>query len=339
MHELVTASQFRRWDQILNLFNITDIFYSREYIASALRLDPGEALLFYYIDDEGEGEIIYPFIKRRLTKKGALYYDITSPFGYGGPVFKVKKDGYKLAASFLAAFSVYCRSEKIIAEYIRFHPLLHNAELLKDELKLIRVHDTYTLPLNFFDNGKMNDGSKGPLLERESPYSVKKLGTVKHMFDFLVLYYSSIRRNEEIDSYYFFTNDYFEALVSELGPNLHLFGTYKNNRLLAACYVLAKDDVIYHHLSGKLEQNEVSHAEAEMVEAIAKWGADNNYCYFHLTERQAASVSGMVAASIQEGNKLSSSPYFIALRVHDRKIYKTFQPIDEHELIKRYGNI
>lgn len=338
MHELVTASQARRWEQILNLFNITDIFYSREYILSALKLDPGEALLFYYIDDAGEGEIMYPFIKRKLARPGAFYYDITSPFGYGGPVFKVRKDGSKLAASFLAAFSIYSRTEKIIAEYIRFHPLLHNAELMKEGLKLLPVHDTYTFKLNYVNKDTTEDRYNGTLAEKESPYSVKKLGTVKHMFDFLVLYYSTIRRNEETDSYYFFTNDYFESLVSELGPNLHLFGIFKGNRLLAACYVLAKGEVLYHHVSANLVEEKESDAESKLMAAIAQWGADNNYSCFHLSGGQASHVSPLTAALGLETDKVEISSYDIAVRVHEPDIYKKLQSMDEVGLIKRYGN-
>lgn len=333
MYELVSASQTNRWQQILDLFNITDIYYSCEYLLSALKLDPGEATLFYFVDDAGEGEVAYPFIKRQLREEGFLFYDITSPFGYGGPLLKVNGDGYKLASNFLSHFSKYCQAEKIVAEFIRFHPLLNNAEFFKDELELISVCDTYTLPLqNFLPQNDLSDEV------RASEYAIKKLGTVKHMFDFLVLYYSTVRLNDETDSYYFFTNDYFESLVSALGPNLHLFGAYKDNKLLAACYLLTKGDVIYHHLSGKADDTEVPEAEKELLRNIAAWGAENNYHSYHLAGKQ-------MKASEQPGTTsttpyaVTASTYFISRLVHDQEVYKIFYPLEETELIKRYGNV
>lgn len=331
MYELVSASQTNRWQQILDLFNITDIYYSCEYLASALKLDPGQASLFYFMDDSGEGEVAYPFIKREMSEEGLLFYDITSPFGYGGPVLRIKGDGYKLAANFLAGFSEYCRAEKIAAEFIRFHPLMNNAEFFQDELELISVYDTYTLPLQkmAFQN---NPG------DYTSEYTVKKLGTVKHMFDFLVLYYSTIRMNEDTDSYYFFTNDYFESLVSALGPNLHLFGAYKDNKLLAACYLLTKGDVIYHHLSGRADGVEVPEAEKELKRKIAAWGAENNFLYYHLGGKQ---IDAHGQNSVDSASKyaVASSTYFICRLVHDQELYKTFHPLEQTELIKRYGNV
>lgn len=333
MYELVSASQTNRWQQILDLFNITDIYYSCEYFLSALKLDPGEANLFYFVDDAGQGAVAYPFIKRQMKEEEFSFYDITTPFGYGGPVLKVEGDGYKLAANFLAGFSKYCQVEAIVAEFIRFHPLLNNAEFFKDELELISVCNTYTLSLqNFSLQNAFGDS------EDASKYSVKKLGTVKHMFDFLVLYYSTIRLNEEKDSYYFFTNDYFESLVSALGPNLQLFGAYEGNKLLAASYVLTKGEIIYHHLSGKAEGAEVGGAEEALQKNIAVWGAENNYLYCHIAGKRTG-VAGKAETTEEPSYAAAASTYYIARLVHDQEIYKAFHPLEETELIRRYGNV
>src|SRR5690606_3268661 len=158
MHELVFASQINRWQQILDIFNLKDIYFARDYLISALKLDPGEVMLFYYIDEAGHGEIIYPFIKRQIKTDGKDYYDITSPFGYGGPVLKIKNDAEKLASNFLDAFSKYCNREEILAEYIRFHPPLNNSYYFKSMLDLIPVYDTYSLQLN---SGLKDENKKG----------------------------------------------------------------------------------------------------------------------------------------------------------------------------------
>lgn len=337
MYELVLASQTNRWQQILDLFNLKDVYFAREYMLSALKLDPGEAMLFYYIDEDGYGEIVYPFIKRQLMDEGALFYDITSPFGYGGPVLKINDNGSKLAANFLTVFGDFCKVEKIIAEYIRFHPVLNNAEAFMDKLELISVCDTYTVQLNAYlsdgdrtENAMADEGDSSGLV-------FKKLGTVKHMFDFLVLYYSTVRQSEETDSYYFFTNDYFESLVSALGPELHLFGTYKDNKLVTASYVLTKGETIYHHLSGKSEGAETAEAETFLLHNIAQWGAYNGFRSFHLAGRQPGSLAA-ADQSMSKPYAVSSSTFFIVRLVHDRDLYISTHPIEESELITRYGN-
>lgn len=335
MYELVVASRIQRWQQILDIFNIRDIYFTRDYLISALKLDPGEAMLFYYIDESGHGEIIYPFIKRKLEKEGTDYYDITTPFGYGGPVLKVRNDSEKLTKNFLRTFSDYCKSENILAEFIRFHPILNNSIYFKDEMKLISVYKTHTLHLDAFSHkteeieNSLNDGIQ------KNGLSFRKLGTVKHMFEFLILYYSNIHGSDEKDSYYFFTNDYFEGLVSSLGPDLQLFGVYEGNKLLAATYILVKGDTIYHHLSGKSEDVIPPEAESELLHKIAEWGAHNGFCYFHIADRNI--FSSQIGKKTDK--QFLTSHYFIARRVHEPEKYSSFHPLKETELIKRYGNV
>lgn len=338
MYEVVFGRQTNRWQQILELFNLKDIYYAPEYVLSALKLDPGEAMFFYYIDEDGHGEVVYPFIKRQLMENGSLFYDITTPFGYGGPALRNNTDAQKLASNFLRVFGDYCKAENIVAEYIRFHPVLNNAEFFSKHLDLISVSDTYTLQLNAYLSESDQAGADRVNGADASGLTFKKLGTVKHMFDFLVLYYSTVRQSEETDSYYFFTNDYFESLVSALGPELHLFGAYKDNKLLTASYVLTKGETIYHHLSGKSEGADLEEAETMLVNSIAEWGAYNGFQYFHLAGKQP----GYLAAADVNVNKpyaVSSSPFFIARLVHDPDAYISTHPIEETELIRRYGNI
>lgn len=334
MFELISANQKNRWQEILDFFNINDIYYSAEYLISSLKLDPGEALLFYYMDDKGEGDILYPFIKRKLKEESGIFYDITSPFGYGGPITKVIGDRYKLSSNFLDAFSKYCRSEKIIAEYIRFHPLLTDSEIFGSGMEIIPVCQTHTFDLDILTSErKMRNKNMDTSI---SDINTKKLGTVEHMFEFLVLYYSTIRQSEEIDNYYFFTNDYFESLVSALGSNLQLFGASKDNKLLTACYVLAKGETIYYHLNGNSEDINAAEVEKELLQSIALWGTANNFRFFHLTGK--IDFAQVLEISNQNPKSFSSSTFYIGRVVHDQELYKNPHLLEEVELIKRYGN-
>ncbi|WP_255473319.1 GNAT family N-acetyltransferase [Planomicrobium sp. CPCC 101110] len=269
MYELVSVREHVRWQKILDLFNFSDIYYTAQYFLSAIKLDPGEPLLFYYEDKDGK--VAYPFIKRSIDEEDTTYFDITTPYGYGGPLLDVKGEAVNLIGNFRKAFTKFCLEEKIIAELIRFHPLNNNASFFKDYLTLYPIYTTYTMNLKKTDKKVVNKNDSSNALN-SSPIVIKKLGTVRHMFDFLVLYYSTARKREEADSYYFFTNDYFEALVSSIGPNLHLFGAYHNEKLVSACYVLALGDTIYQHCEGDNANQEAEGAWKLLLSTIAEWG-------------------------------------------------------------------
>ncbi|MGI2327484.1 GNAT family N-acetyltransferase [Planococcus sp. YIM B11945] len=338
MYEVVSVHHQVQWQKIMDLFQIKEIFYTAPYCLSAIKLDPGEPLLFYYSDEDGE--VAYPFIKRHINEGAVSCFDITTPFGYGGPVVKIKQDSFKLIENFRKAFTEFCREEKIIAEYIRFHPLKENALFFEKHLKLMQVYDTYTInlqqrspfPLEVKEN-KKNDLTSSI----EKDVVVKKLGTVRHMFDFLVLYYSSARRREEADSYYFFTDDYFESLISSIGPNLHLFGAYYKDKLMSACYVLAKGDTIFYHLDGSLNEQEAVPATQCLLLKIAEWGKENQFDFFHLGG-DLHPENGQGRKIKQEISNMKPSTFFIGHYVHDVPTYNKVIAAQDADIIKRYRN-
>ena len=333
MYELISIQEHSRWQRILDILQISDIYYTSQYFLGALKLDPGEALLFYYKDEDGE--VAYPFIKRRVNDEDTPYFDVTTPFGYGGPVLKAEKNQTNLAANFRKAFVEYCQNEKIIAEYIRFHPLKENVRFFKDHLKIFPLYETFTIKLKDYYTAK----KKTQLLnEEDSELVVKKLGTVRHMFEFLVLYYSAARRREEADSYYFFTNDYFETLISSMGANLHLFGAYRENKLVSACYVLAMGDTIYYHLEGSLSELESEHTMRTLLLKVAEWGEENYYAFFHL--------GGDFQGEPNKGKQIKKSiancepaVFSIGQKIHDLQTYHNMVSIEDEDIIRRYRNI
>ncbi|WP_106534221.1 GNAT family N-acetyltransferase [Planomicrobium soli] len=334
MYELVSVREHVRWQKILDLFQFSDIYYTAQYFLSAIKLDPGEPLLFYYVDDEGE--VAYPFIKRLINEEDASYFDITTPFGYGGPLLKIKGDGEKLTKNFRRAFERFCRDEKIIVELIRFHPIANNASFFINQLPLYPMYATYTLDIKqHVQQLKTNKSYTNNSPNSDNQVIIKKLGTVRHLFDFLVLYYSAARRREEADSYYFFTNDYFEALISSLGPSLHLFGAYQEEKLVSACYVLAMGDTIFYHLEGSVSGQRDENACQSLLWKIAEWGEENHFSYLHLGGDFKGDHEPRKNLK-QEISNMEPATFFIGQHVHDVPVYSKLVSSKETDLVKRY---
>ncbi|ANU22644.1 GNAT family N-acetyltransferase [Planococcus donghaensis] len=337
MYELISIQERSRWKKLLDTLHITEIYYTNQYFLGALKLDPGEALLFHYKDDEGE--VVYPFIKRQVSEEETTFYDVTTPFGYGGPLLKVENSQANLAANFREAFREYCKSEKIIAEYIRFHPLTENANIFQSYLNVSPLFNTYTINLkdknNPYEKIQLNSRKED---QNDKNLVVKKLGTVRHMFEFLVLYYAAARRREEADSYYFFTNDYFETLISSMGSDLHLFGVYHEEKLVTACYVLAMGDTIFYHLEGSVSDVYSENTMRILLLKIAEWGEENYYSFFHL----GGDFRGHVKHHKQIKKEIANcepSKFYIGQKIHDQQTYDSLVSVEEQDVIRRYRNI
>ncbi|MDR2182964.1 MAG: GNAT family N-acetyltransferase, partial [Clostridiales bacterium] len=73
------------------------------------------------------GRVHYSFLRRRIDFKGDIYYDITTPYGYGGPVVAgCHTSEAALISSFDEAFTNYCVENRIVSEFVRFHPVIKN---------------------------------------------------------------------------------------------------------------------------------------------------------------------------------------------------------------------
>lgn len=77
------------------------------------------------------GYVKHLFIKREVPNplKGVIFYDLITPFIYGGPVIEGcrEEDKWDLINDFQNEFKKYCQENNIVSEFIRFHPLLFNS--------------------------------------------------------------------------------------------------------------------------------------------------------------------------------------------------------------------
>ncbi len=94
-----------------------DIYFQYEYGLVNEYIEKGKAVIYEYKTDEGI--IRNMFIKREIPEliDGTRYYDIVSPYGYGGPVVLqyTGKDRDSFVKAYINDFEEYCVKEKIIS--------------------------------------------------------------------------------------------------------------------------------------------------------------------------------------------------------------------------------
>ena len=86
----VNADEHDVWNEIVRSFSNYDVFYLNEYARAFESQGAGEPILFYYKDDHYRA--INVVMKRDIALdksfKGKVkenkYYDMSSPYGYGG---------------------------------------------------------------------------------------------------------------------------------------------------------------------------------------------------------------------------------------------------------------
>lgn len=264
-----------------------DLHYRSEYCA--LFGEWGEARLFIY--REGAAMVIYPFLLRKVNlipvfegKLGQDLYDLTSPYGYGGPLVSGEANK-KVISNFYHAFAKYCVANRIITEFIRFHPLLGNQDLLKEHVEVQRIAPVICVNL------RLTEEEIWAGYERNNRKNIKKayregLEVIleempDHSNDFISIYHHTLTRNQA-GEFYFFSDQFYQRLHRELRGHYLYAHTLKDGRIISTELLLYNETYIHSFLGGTLEQYYQYRPNNILKHEIIKWAKSRSIKYFLL---------------------------------------------------------
>lgn len=264
-------------------------FYFDEYYGKLYeKAENGEACIFKFESEFGSVE--HQFIKREIPA-GKLpfegtYYDIVSPYGYGGPVMTdVNPDNKeKLEAEFSKAFEEYCRENNIVCEFVRFHPIVENALDFKNTYNPKWDRNTLGTNLGAYDDPVSSEFTKHcrkrirQALNKGVTYEVIEHPT--DLSEFKEIYFDTMDRNEAGDFYYF-DEEYFNKCIEHYGNNLLLVKAQFEGKTIAAGMYFLYNKWIHIHLSGTRHEYLYLSPAYILRYALTLWGKENGYELIH----------------------------------------------------------
>ena len=311
-----------QWNEILERFPERDIYFTFEYIKSSLILDAGEPLLFHF--KSANGEVAYPVVKRKIdNQQGLELYDITTPYGHGGPLVAATEDREALLWEFRGYMEDYCRTHLIVSEFVRFHPLLKNHRGLEQHMEIVTIGQAVEIPLQLeeelFDAipGKTRNMIRKAM---NSGVEVRELDPDEFFTEFLDIYYSTMDRNSATD-YYYFEESYFRELFATLQSNVHLFGAFLDGRMISAAIIYTSEGFMHYHLSGSLEAYRSYGVNNLLLHHIAEWGREMGKTNFYLGGGYSYKEDGLFQFK-KSFSKSAPLDYFIGKQVHLPAIYE-----------------
>lgn len=275
----------------------TDIYFSKEYCDLCALAEEGEVTEFKF--DNENGEVTYLFLKRPIYVDGELsgYYDIVSPYGYGGPVIRELKeetDSGKsaLVGGYIKAFGKYCVDNNIVSEFVRFHPIIENALDFKDALDVSYNRHTVGTNVAGFDDPVAAECTKS--CRKRIRQALNKGITYKVTYQpesldcFKEIYYATMDRNEASD-YYYFDDNYFDTCLHTMKDKLLTVEAIyndpehpeKGSQIIAMNLCFIDGDYAHIHLSGT--RDEFLHLSPAYIlrYALIEWCKENGVKVIH----------------------------------------------------------
>jgi hypothetical protein len=260
--EVLYTSQAPLWHLYLNQLEQADIYFTPDYCRIYEENGEGTAQLFIY--KEKEHFVYYPFLLRSINelpmfhdKLKEEWYDIVTPYGYGGPISNVTEQSQRkpLFERFGAVFSDYCQTHRIVTEFVRFHPLLQNSE---DYTALERTFSRETALIDLtqsedeiFRNYSKKTRNRIRKAEKEG-LKVCRAGP-EGMGKFIELYDLTMRKNQA-SSYYFFSDRFIQNTKDYLADHVELLEVKLGNSVLCSTFIMIYNRFAHYHLTGSDQQ-------------------------------------------------------------------------------------
>jgi hypothetical protein len=164
-YEILDLSSSNKWNSFLKRLPIEqqDVYFTPEYYRLYEELGDGKAKCFVF--EEGQNIALYPFLINSVNELGynldKEYYDIQGAYGYNGVLTSSFSPPF--LKTFFNCFDEYCKQNKIVAEFLRINPVLHNPLLHRTNFELI--YDRDNINVNLLNNN---------IFEIEYEYATRK---------------------------------------------------------------------------------------------------------------------------------------------------------------------
>ena len=239
MLSILTIGECEKWDQIVATFKEHDIYYLSSYVRAFRLHGDGEPHLVYF--DNGKTRAMNVVMKRDIAEYDSFvdkipvktWYDLSTPYGYGG--FLIEGDDLD---ELNAEYTRYCLENSIVSEFVRFHPLLGNANRLSELYDVSELGETVHIDLHNADSIWDNFTGKNRNVIRKA----KKLGVEIYwgrspkLFSQFKEMYNQTMDGQGANSYYYFEDAFYDSILNDLRNNAMIFyATHEDLKCNSKC--------------------------------------------------------------------------------------------------------
>ena len=285
----------------------------------------GEPLLIYFEDKSVR--LCYSLMlldiadsaQFRGTLEKGIYFDLETPYGYGGPLVEGEFSDIS-TRSFRDRLAEFCKERNIVSQFIRFHPLMGNHILFNSISETRYIKDTVYIDASSeqaiianMDNKCRNMIRKA---EKSGVYIVD--ASISEYKPFLNMYKETMYRHSA-DDYYTFSEEYFDYLKEHLATNIIILYAFFNNQPISGALFLFNERFMHYHLAGS-DQNYRNLAPSNLIlYEASRWACARGIGKLHL----GGGLSGgdSLFAFKKQFNKYGRLPFYVGRTVFNRAGY------------------
>lgn len=294
-----------------------DIYFTEEYHTTAALAEPNfsEAVLLEWSDESGY--VRMPLILREIA--GSEYFDATSAYGYGGPWV----EGHPNLVSFKRFFQDWAHDRRVVSSFLRFHPLIANAEIFSRVLPVKEISKTAAWNLEASEDlvqGMAKNHRKNWRRATRAGVQSRVMHNPGRVDDFRQLYELSMGRLSAKD-FYWFSDNYWTSLRDDLGKSSLLVEAIHEGQTVAAAWCLVTDKYLHFHLSGTSDEGRRLGGAFVCRVAAAQWAKNEGLRMAH----HGGGADGPQSSLLEWKRKFDESTplqsFCVAEVVHNQRVF------------------
>ena len=324
------------WDSLLKeeFCEYADVYFKYEYFELYKRHYNVEPETIFWEDKNLK--IFWTHLIRDISKieqfKDFKYYDLTTPYGYGGPLTITKtEDEEKINKSlkiFFEEYKEYALKNNYVCEFIRFHPIFENWKFFNRILEIEYLNDVVIVDLakdleEIWKN--MNKVTRRYIRKSQKEFEnivINDDPTDKEIKIFVSLYLETMKKQNATKKYLFsyeFVKDHFDLLKSLL-----LYCQNKSNEIGSSAIFLKGTNLLHYHLGSTNYNFKTSPLRLSLWEAI-KWAKENDFKLLLLGGGRGRNDS---LFEFKRGFSKDIIPFYIGKKVFDVKAYQALLTVN-----------
>ena len=296
-----------------------DIYFNENYGKLYEKMENGKQEVFEFSCEHGK--IRHQFIKRPIDGQ---WFDLITPYGYGGPVIVETTNQEALVAAFAEAFSSYCTNNKIVSEFVRFHPIVGNGPDFAAIYESEWNRHTVGTDLLSYDDPVAEEFSKScrksvrQALNKGVSYTVTE--APDSLDGFMEIYFDTMDRNSASE-YYYFDKEYFDRCLQCFQSNILLVEAIYENRTIAAGMYFVSEGTVHIHLSGT--RTEYLHLSPAYIlrYAVVQWAKEKGLAMIHHGGGRSAAEDDALYKFKEQFGKKTKLDFYIGKKIWDQKAY------------------
>lgn len=322
--KVLTLDQASEWDFSVRSFFSHDIYWLSGYVKAFKIHGDGEPLLFYY--DNGNTRGINVVMKRDIADdtlfkdklEHGQYFDITTPYGYGGWLIEGKG-----TTELFNEYENWLKRNNIISEFVRFHPMIKNHEECSSFYDIFQLGEVVHIDLSSPEVIWENFSSKNRNMVRKAIKNDVKIynGRFLEIFEEFRKIYNLTMDKDNADEYYYFSQEFYSSILNDLNHNAEIFYAVKGDKVIAASIILMCNGYLNYHLSGSLHDYYNLASTNLLLYEVALWGSEHGFKSLYLGGGVGSEEDNLFAfkRSFYKGNL---NRFYIGKKIINGEVYK-----------------